>query len=466
MINSICDTNGNLVHTKEAITDVFQSYYQDIFSKKHKEEFLIDNLDWKPISSLHHSHLCKPFEEPEIKKTIISISNEKAPGPDVSQCFSTKCSGHTLRETYPESFRISIIKWKNKKTKGFVLKLDLEKAFDKISWRFIDFILEKKNFPDKWRRWIKACISNVHYSILINGNPKGRIKACRGIRQGDPLSPFIFVLAMDYLSRLLLHLEARGDNDSYIDNLQMALSLFERASGLKFNHSKSTISPVNIPADRTTYISNKLERSQKTDSWRYSQISKGGRLTLIKSSLTSLPTYQLSTFRAPVSVYKEIEKHWRDFLWKGNQERQSSNLINWKTCTSPKEWGGLGITKLKDTNKALLCKWMWRYHTEPNPLWKRCIDAKYSKDHQGDIPTVAPRLFSLSNLQNATVKEAWDQSIGDWNIYPRRPLNDREAQYWKNIKISMPPYEATEAKANLFGVLKTKTNMQLHQQKT
>ncbi|KAA0063695.1 reverse transcriptase [Cucumis melo var. makuwa] len=100
--------------------------------------------------------------------------------------------------------------WKQRKTKGFVLKLDIEKAFDKISWSFIDYMLAKKHFPHKWRKWIKACISNVQYSILLNGSPKGRIKAERGIRQGDPLSPFIFVLAMDYLSRLLSHLETKG----------------------------------------------------------------------------------------------------------------------------------------------------------------------------------------------------------------------------------------------------------------
>ncbi|XP_050941328.1 uncharacterized protein LOC127149595 [Cucumis melo] len=71
-----------MVDTKEAISEVLQFYYQDIFSKKHKEEFFIDNLDWKPISSLHHSQLCNPFEEQEIKKTIMSINNEKAPGLD------------------------------------------------------------------------------------------------------------------------------------------------------------------------------------------------------------------------------------------------------------------------------------------------------------------------------------------------------------------------------------------------
>ncbi|KAA0045525.1 LINE-1 retrotransposable element ORF2 protein [Cucumis melo var. makuwa] len=90
--------------------------------------------------------------------------------------------------------------WLTSKTKGYVLKLDIEKAFDKVRWDFIDYMLKVKNYPLKWRSWIKACISNVQYSILINGRPKGRILPNRGLRQGDPISPFIFVIAMDYLS--------------------------------------------------------------------------------------------------------------------------------------------------------------------------------------------------------------------------------------------------------------------------
>ena len=96
--------------------------------------------------------------------------------------------------------------WKIKKTHGLIFKLDIKKAFDKINWNFIDFILKKKQFPDKWREWIHACILSVQYSILINGKPRGKIIPNRGIRQGDPLSPLIFVLAMDYLSRILQHL--------------------------------------------------------------------------------------------------------------------------------------------------------------------------------------------------------------------------------------------------------------------
>ena len=132
-------------------------------------------------------------------------------------------------------------------------------------------------------RWIKACITNVQYSILINGKPRERIKAQRGIRQGDPISPFIFVLAMDYLSRLLLHLKKRNaikgallnnicsichllfaddilifveDDDVYIKNLQNALSLFKLASGLKINLSKSIISPVNVSVERAARVAN------------------------------------------------------------------------------------------------------------------------------------------------------------------------------------------------------------------
>lgn len=71
---------------------------------------------------------------------------------------------------------------KIKKVKGFVIKLDIEKAFDKINWNFINFMLRNKNLPKKWREWISSCISYVQYLVLINGKSHGRIKPNRGIR--------------------------------------------------------------------------------------------------------------------------------------------------------------------------------------------------------------------------------------------------------------------------------------------
>ena len=82
-------------------------------------------------------------------------------------------------------------------------KLDVEKAFDHVNWGFLMQLLEKSGFSAKWRQWIFFCISTVHFSILINGSPCGFFESSRRLRQGDPLSPLLFVLVMEALGRML-----------------------------------------------------------------------------------------------------------------------------------------------------------------------------------------------------------------------------------------------------------------------
>ena len=114
--------------------------------------------------------------------------------------------------------------------KGIVFKIDFEKAYDHVSWGFLDHVLEKKGFSPRWRKWIKSCLSTVSFAVLVNGNTKGWVKASRGLRQGDPLSFFLFTLVTDVLSKMLLRVEERnslegfrvGRNRTRVSHLQFA----------------------------------------------------------------------------------------------------------------------------------------------------------------------------------------------------------------------------------------------------
>ena len=162
---------------------------------------------------------------------------------------------------------------------GLLCKLDDEKAFDHVNWGFLMKLLERSGFPNKWRRWIFFffCLSTVHFSILINGSPCGFFESSRGLRQGDLLSPLLFVLVMEALRRMLdkavpeghllgfrvgniegrslvvYHLLFADDTLIFCDAdfdqlliLRMVLIWFEAGTSLKINLSKSKLVPVGV----------------------------------------------------------------------------------------------------------------------------------------------------------------------------------------------------------------------------
>jgi len=92
---------------------------------------------------------------------------------------------------------------KSKKTGFMAMKLDISKVYDRVEWKFLIKIMEKMGFREKWMSLIFECISTMSYSILVNGKPKGDIRPSRGIRQGDPLSPYLFLLCSEGLNRML-----------------------------------------------------------------------------------------------------------------------------------------------------------------------------------------------------------------------------------------------------------------------
>ncbi|KAK9146665.1 hypothetical protein Sjap_006568 [Stephania japonica] len=97
----------------------------------------------------------------------------------------------------------SVEEYRHKKKAGFVLKLDLAKAYDHVDWLFLDYVLMKKGIGAIWRKWIYGCISSVSFSVLINGKPQPRFATTRGMCQGCSLSPFLFIIVANVFSRMM-----------------------------------------------------------------------------------------------------------------------------------------------------------------------------------------------------------------------------------------------------------------------
>ena len=93
---------------------------------------------------------------------------------------------------------------------SMAVKTDMSKAYDRLEWDFIKCVLLRLGFHEKWVGLVMQCVSTVTYSFLINGSPRGKVTPSRGIRQGDPLSPYIFILCREVLSGLCNRAQAEG----------------------------------------------------------------------------------------------------------------------------------------------------------------------------------------------------------------------------------------------------------------
>ncbi|XP_059627713.1 uncharacterized protein LOC132270551 [Cornus florida] len=304
------------------------------------------------------------------------------------------------------------LKSKSSGKRGFLaFKLDMEKAYNQIEWSFLEGMRKGFSFHSKWVSVIMSCVTSVSFSITINAVSGSCFQPSRDLRQGDPLSPFLFLLCVEGLSFLLKQAECNHSihgvkigpsvpsvshmlfaddfilfcraEDPEVSNLMGILDLYSALSGQRVNFSKSgvffskntdpsfclslsrilRIEPSNwvnkylgLPslihrskAEAFKFLKERIEAKVRT--MKGDMLSRAGRKTMLKSFMAALPTYTLQCYKIPSSVAKAITSKFRVFWWSGKADGNPINWLIWNSLC-----GGLGFRDLEDFNLALLSK--------------------------------------------------------------------------------------------------------------
>eukprot|EP00253_Pinus_taeda_P030238 PITA_30238 len=218
---------------------------------------------------------------------------------------------------------------KQSKQPGMLLKIDLSEAFDSISWDYLQKILKAFGFPPSWIIWINNLLSSSFFSILINGIPSPTFHPSMGIRQGDPLFPFLFVILAEGLGRsiksAILSCNLKG---ALINKVKSQIFFFNippttqraiaRILGFTIASlpSKYLGAPLIASALKHSSWNSLLEKLEaRLFLWTHRALNMASRIVLIKAVLQSMPLYLFSILAAPKWVLKGIKQLQRNFLW-------------------------------------------------------------------------------------------------------------------------------------------------------
>ncbi|KAM2136540.1 hypothetical protein ACFX1R_006290 [Malus domestica] len=300
--------------------------------------------------------------------------------------------------------------------KGMAIKLDMAKAYDHVEWEFLLSMMIKLGFAPMFCNRVKECISTVSFSILINGSPTGYILPKMGLRQEDPLSPFLFLICTEGFSMLIrkgleqgaLHGYKMTPNGTPITHLFFAddsvlfgnataeeaqgvtdvLKVYARGYGQEINLSKSSIFFGASTSKRTkkkigetlgiqykdgfgkylglqadfglskkavfAEIRDKIEA--RLAGWSEQFLSQAGNEVLVKAVAMALPNFAMSCFKLPIGVCRDVEKAICNYWWRGNDQRMGCHWISWERLMKQKQVGGLGFKDIQCFNLTFLAK--------------------------------------------------------------------------------------------------------------
>ncbi|XP_058783255.1 uncharacterized protein LOC131657925 [Vicia villosa] len=360
----------------------------------------------------------------------------------------------------------------NKSFSGNIaLKIDITKAFDSISWKFILKTLNSFGFSSIFCNWISIILHSATLSINFNGKLTGYFSCSNGVRQGDPLSPLLFCLAQEVLSRNITSLVSsnqfnriqatrncfvdshtmyaddimifcRGDQKS-LSNISNLLNTYAEHSGQFCSKHKSLIyaggmsssrhkiladiigfkmayppllylgAPIFIgkpKASHFLFLADKIKL--KLAAWKGSMLTMAGRVQLVKAVIHSMLIHCMTVYYWPSSIIKLIDKWIRNSIWSGNMDKKKLVTVKWKTCCTGYKEGGLGLKSIKIFNDATCLTLGWSF-LQNQHSWASVLAARVRRKNRFINYSIKSSIWSSikGNLSMITDNCQW--LIGD-----------------------------------------------------